>query len=307
MAGAVYGEDLITSQNVKIGDYIRQYALIEFDREGAVYTVLCEDCTVYITLTDRYGNNIIYNKTMTELDTGLFGYLTNDLKYGELYNARYESVSAEYGNGIIYGEVQITDISEWIGAIDLDATTIDKPLTTSIDHSSCDEINDVMLKFACQTEGEQAKLENTTIPLLNWKIGAIGTVFFYISALFVFLYDVVVVLGGGVVSFLQTIIKAALDLGGFVVAVTNASTRDQAISNALKFFYNIMVSVMKPFLPFLIIGELFILYKVSVIKSGGTMMQEFFMENYRMVKGVINLIVSVVNTIMGIIGGIIPG
>lgn len=296
LAGSVYAQEIITYQNVKVGDYIRQYALIEVDNNGAVYRIVCPDCSSYITLTDDDGTTYAYNVSMIELEEGLFGYDTSILSYGKHYNARYETVSPTYGSAVIFGEVQISDKSEWIGSVNLDSVLQPQEITVE---EFCESDLDLIGRVLCKTDSSKTELDKFVLFDVN-----LGKPVYYGLVFFVFLFEVVITTGSGIGEVITLFVTSAISVASFTKALIGESTRDAAIVDGLDFLLSIAVAVLKPFMWFFVIAELFILYKVSVIRSSGGMMLAFFNEHKKMIAGVFNIVTSILDIIIKFISSI---
>ena len=302
LAGFGTSQGVIVSQNVKLGDYIRQYALVEYSDNGAVYTVPCSDCSCYISLSDADGVNYLYNQSMVKLENGLYGYRSGSLTYGKLYTARFEAVSPTYGSSVMFGEVQISDKSEWVGAVNIASVSPSVASPGDFNVGECVELAFVE-RLACETKDDEDALKNWSI--LGVELGAVGTMFFYIYIFFYGLYLLLTTVLGGFFGILGKLV-------GFTVAgvkifeeLLSDATRDKAIMKIMEFLWMIITAVLKPFIPFFVVGELFIMFKTSTIKDPGRMMSEFFNENLNIVKGVLNAVSTALNIVFGFVGGII--
>lgn len=99
----------IKNQDIYMGDYIKQYAIIQYVDNGATYTDLCQDCSCTITISNNKYGEILNNAQTQEINTGLFGYKTeHGLFYSEqTYYALFNCTSIEYGQGLAYSQVNI--------------------------------------------------------------------------------------------------------------------------------------------------------------------------------------------------------
>ena len=302
LMGLGTAQEVIVSQNVKLGDYIRQYALVEYSDNGAVYTVPCSDCSSYISLSDADGVNYLYNQSMVKLENGLYGYRSGSLTYGKLYTARFEAVSPTYGSSVMFGEVQISDKSEWVGAVNIDSVSASVASPGDFNVDSCSDLSFV-LRLACETKGDQERLEN--YEFLGSKLGVLGKVLFVsYSALYAF-YLVVTIVLGGFFDILGALVEFAVAGVEFVRDVLVDSRRDAAISRLMAFLLMVIMSVLKPFIPFFVVGELFIIAKVLSVKDPGKMMSDFFRGNLEIIMGVLNAVSKALNIVFGFVGGII--
>lgn len=304
LIGLVCAEDVIVKQNVKLGDYIRQYAMVEVDNNGAVYKVACDDCLAYITLYDDEGLIFVRNASMVKLDNGLYGYDSSGLDFGRLYNARYEIVSVKYGgSAVINGEVQITDDSEWMGAVALD-TPITSQTSSSSSSSEClleDYKGDFMGMIDCTTGSAKADLEGVEVPFLKWKLGIVGTVIFSLYWLLTFVAALIAFTANG----LYNILTLVLAFVQFIVLFLDPASRSQAISGGLSFVYSLLISILLPFMPVILVCELFIVYRVCAEKTSYGLIVGFFRMNYNMIREIFNGLSYVLNLLFGVIAGVL--
>jgi hypothetical protein len=92
----------IQEQTLNYNEYIEQYAVIRILNGTTEYYTLCSDCTSYITVKKE--NTLILNTSlMTQLDTGLFGYLAIPSKFesGITYRAFINTTSPTWGKGFV--------------------------------------------------------------------------------------------------------------------------------------------------------------------------------------------------------------
>ena len=302
LAGLGVGQGVIVTQNVKLGDYVRQYALVEYSDNGAVYTVPCDDCSCYLSLSDADGVNYLYNQSMVKLENGLYGYRSSSLTYGKLYTARFEAVSATYGSSVMFGEVQITDKSEWVGPVNIASVSPSVASPGDFNVDSCSEL-EFVARLACLTKGDEEALMNWEF--LGVKLGILGKGLFVSYLILNAVYLIITIVLGGLFSILADLIGFTVDGVVFFKDVLNSSTRDAAIERFMKFLLMIISSVLKPFIPFFVIAELFIISRVYKIREPGRMMSDFFRGNVEMVMGVLTIVSRAVNIVFGFVGGII--
>lgn len=101
----------IEYQTVAAGDYIKQYAIVQkINPSGSYVSGLCTDCTCKITIRDTTNTAIITAQPMTQLDSGLFGYMNNPglLSENMNYMTFANCTSALYGWGIAIGQLEQT-------------------------------------------------------------------------------------------------------------------------------------------------------------------------------------------------------
>ena len=298
-SGLVSALEIIENQNVEYGDVIKQYALLEIDDNGAVYTIACDNCSMFISISDGDGINYVTNQSMNYTENGLFTYPSLGLTYYKSYIAKFESISHTYGGSIIfYSEFYVGDNSEWVGDVTLDTPSL------STNEAAC-EYDDVVLELACLTEGQQEEFQNYEIPFFGIKLGIIGDLFFALHVTVLFISIIIFNIGGTFINATQTSLVLILSFLGFVNEVIEPTTRELAINNGLTFIYEIIMVVLKPFYWFFVIAQPFIIYKAAVIKNPANMMIYYFEENFKIVKGVLNVILQALNLVFGIITGII--
>ena len=303
LMGLGTAQEVIVSQNVKLGDYIRQYALVEYSDNGAVYMVPCEDCLSYISLSDADGINYLFNKSMVKLENGLYGYRSSSLTYGKLYTARFEAVSPTYGSSVMYGEVLIADKSEWVGDVAISSVTPTTASSSVNTYDKCDSLN-IMELSECQAEGTRVALQEWNVAGY-FKLGVVGDILYFGYLIVLSFWNALLYVGTGIFTVINFVVTTAIAGIDFSFRLLDDSRRDAAIMDFMKFLLMIITAILKPFIPFFVIGELFIMFKTSTIKDPGRMMSEFFKENLNIIKGVLNVVVTSVNIVFGFVGGII--
>jgi len=101
----------ITTQNIRLNEYIRQYAKIQNVNNGAVYYNDCQDCTCKLDVYDSSNRVLFKNVQTTQLSSGLFGYIATSqyFQVNNDYNAIFNCTSIAYGSGLVSSVVHIDE------------------------------------------------------------------------------------------------------------------------------------------------------------------------------------------------------
>lgn len=102
----------IKEQNVRFGEYIEQYAIVErVLQSGNSYYDKCISCNATLTVKDSSGKILINNQYMTELSRGHFGYLAkaSELQTGKVYFTFFNisSSNVSLGSDILDGKLTV--------------------------------------------------------------------------------------------------------------------------------------------------------------------------------------------------------
>lgn len=124
----------IDYQTVKVGDYIKQYAIVQkVNPSGSYVNALCTDCTCKLTIRGSNNVAVVSNQPMSQIDTGMFGLLVtpNMLQSSQSYLTFANCTSVAYGWGIAIGQLEQKDTVS--ASVSLSADNA----TTPTDESSC--------------------------------------------------------------------------------------------------------------------------------------------------------------------------
>jgi len=105
----------ITSQNVRINDYVRQYAVIQYvNTQGSAYFDYCMDCNCTAKVYNDRLQQLRENITCTEIETGLFGFraTTDTFEPTKNYVVSFTCESVSYGNGSVNSDVYVYSSQE---------------------------------------------------------------------------------------------------------------------------------------------------------------------------------------------------
>ena len=102
--------DEITAQNIRLNEYIRQYAVIQNIGDTVYYTP-CTDCTCTLDVFDSTNTQLLNDVQTIELSTGLFGYTATSQYFmaNNDYHAVFNCTSVVYGSGLVTSTVHIDE------------------------------------------------------------------------------------------------------------------------------------------------------------------------------------------------------
>jgi len=290
-----------------------------------------------ISIYDATGLKIVDNKPMEKLDTGLFGYKTDQLTFGFYYSIRTHTISPICGEGIMHSTAYIGKTSSWYGGSgnphvgsgsDLamegtrsifglnqgcGQTDIWKRLDCELKDSTIEKSLKSMFGDWDKTEPVEGILISRFYARAINLYSGIGWIFFNMFYMFLVLWTILMLLLGLLNGFIIFMITYAPIVLVFLLELLDPMTREAAFTGLLTFFFDVTTGVGVFFLPVIIVAELFIIYRALNISSVEAQMRYFVHEHLKLfmylanvTKMFVNLIVQITQVIFNMLQGVKP-